>query len=112
MASRNAIHQLDTFGGQFIADIGCSVYLMDLATDADTTICNRPAQLLGVHVLTANNAYEAHFMNTGTETIFIVPVSTAVNTQFVCYSAIFTSGIVLVSDNATTGRLQIFYRPI
>ncbi len=91
--------------------VGCNMSVVDLATDADVVVSATPAVLVGIYV---NTVFSAHAVNIldGAVTKLILPASTAAGTEKDMRRAIFATSLIVNSDDAATGSLVLFWRPL
>lgn len=88
---------------------GCTMTVVDLATDADVVVTASPAYLDGVYVNVVMSAHAA-LIKDNTTTKLTLPASTAAGTKIDCHAGIFATNITVESDNLATGTLTIFWR--
>ena len=83
------------------------------ATDVNgpTVIHNGPALLFGVYVNTVLSAHTVLFKD-GTATKITLPASLAAGSERNFYGARFETSLVIDPDDASTGDVTVFYRPL
>jgi len=86
--------------------------IVDLATDADTTVTAVPAILGGFKIDTAMSAHVA-LIKDGAATVITLPASSAVNFREDYGGGILmATNITIESDNSGTGKVGVFWRNI
>jgi hypothetical protein len=90
---------------------GCTMTIVDLATDADVVVSAVPCVLLGLYV---NTVFSAHAVNVidNVTTKLILPASFAAGSKIDCHSAIFATNLSINSNDAATGELVVFTRAL
>jgi hypothetical protein len=84
---------------------------VDLATDS-TTVLDKPALVYGWEVTTVLSAHACPLKDS-TSTVMSVPASSAVGaSHFVEGGIRFETNCVVDPDNAATGNLTVYYRPL
>lgn len=89
----------------------CNMTEVDLATDADVVVTASPAVLMGVSVNVVMSAHAA-LIKDNTTTKITLAASTAAGVNLDTHGAIFATNITVESDNAATGKLLIFWKPL
>ena len=91
--------------------IGYTITEVDLATDADVTVSAAPCVLAGIYV---NVVFSAHAVNLldGATTKLILPASLAAGTKTSFDNAIFTTSLIVNSNDAATGKVVFIWRAI
>lgn len=90
---------------------GCSITVVDLATDDDVVVTSAPAILLGVYVNTVLSAHVVQIKNDSTVNITL-PASLAAGSERDFHGAVFSTNITIESDNSATGSIAVLWRAI
>jgi len=93
------------------AEIGCTMTEVDLATDADVVVSAVPCMLLGWYVNVAMSAHDVTLIDNVTSKLTIA-ASTAKGVGQSCYGAKFLTNLSVNSNDAATGKIVLFTRPI
>ena len=111
------MHYIPASGGGAATDATLGVHpecLMSVqATDVNgpTTIHDGPALLFGVYVNTVLSAHTVIFKD-GTDVKLTLPASLAAGSERNFYGARFETSLVIDPDDASTGDVTVFYRPL
>lgn len=90
----------------------CEYAIIDLQTDAATTVVNGPAILYGVYVDTVLSAHACPILD-GTTTVLSLVASLAVGTNLAWPNGIkFNTSLIVNSNDSATGQIVVFYRTL
>jgi len=89
----------------------CFMSVQDTSTNGPTTIYNGPCLLMGVYVNTVLSAHTVVLADNATAKITL-PSTLAAGSERCFYGARFETSLVIDPDDASTGNITVFYRPI
>jgi hypothetical protein len=89
----------------------CLMSVQDTANNGPTVIHNGPALLFGVYVNTVLSAHTVIFKDDNQVRITL-PASLAAGSERTFHGARFETSLVIDPDDASTGNVTVFYRPL
>jgi hypothetical protein len=90
----------------------CEYAIIDLSTDAATTVVAGPAILYGIYVDAALSAHACPVLD-GTATVFSLVASLAVGSNLSWPNGIkFNTSLIVNSNDAATGTIVVLYRTL
>ena len=89
----------------------CLMSVQDTSNNGPTTIYDGPALLFGVYVNTVLSAHTVIFKDDTTAKITL-PASLAAGSERDMHGARFETSLVIDPDDASSGNLTVFYRPL
>ena len=89
----------------------CLMSVQDTSNNGPTTIHDGPALLFGVYVNTVLSAHTVVFKD-GTTAKVTLPASLAAGSERDMHGARFETSLVIDPDDASTGNVTVFYRPL
>lgn len=93
--------------------IGSDYAIIDLSTDAGTTVCGNPCVLTGIYVDVAMSAHTCPVLN-DTTTVFSIPASSAAGYSLPLPDGgvTFPTNLIVNSNDAATGTIVVFFREL
>lgn len=90
----------------------CEYAIIDLSTDAATTLVSGPAILYGIYVDVVLSAHACPVLD-GTTTVFSLIASLAAGSNLQFANGIkFNTSLIVNSNDAATGTIVVFYRTL